>query len=736
MSKVLTSLPVGERVGIAFSGGLDTSVAVAWMREKGAVPCTYTADIGQYDEPDIDVGARPRRASTAPRSPALVDCRAALVEEGLAALACGAFHIRSGGRAYFNTTPLGRAVTGTLLVRAMLEDDVQIWGDGSTFKGNDIERFYRYGLLANPSLRIYKPWLDADFVTELGGRKEMSEWLLARDLPYRDSTEKAYSTDANIWGATHEAKSLEHLDTGIEIVEPIMGVRFWDPSVEIAAEDVTVALRAGPAGDDQRQGVRLRRSTWCWRPTRSAAGTAWACPTRSRTGSSRPRAAASTRPRAWRCCTPPTSGWSTRIHNEDTLASYHNEGRRLGRLMYEGRWLDPQALMLRESLQRWVGTAVTGEVTLRLRRGEDYSILDTTGPAFSYHPDKLSMERTEDAAFGPVGPDRPADHAQPRHRRLPGQAGAVRRAGHGRQRAPGAHRRGPGRLDRADRRDGGRRRARPSRPAGTRDEASRARTSCWTGPRWSPAPTDHHPTGKAMPRDGVAFLTSPVPSPDVCCSSDEAEFTGTTLYVGRRTHPEHGLIHVLGYQNTGRQPGRRPERHAAAPAGGRHDRRQPGADRPRRRLLDRIAAALPVPTDGIEWLGDDSVRVFEHDIYTMVLAADATALPSALHRVEPRKRPRLADALLAFYTRHYPRHVILLCCFDNAEAQRAKPLLLWYRPQEPDLLVAPAIDSHTGAPPDLDAPVAVDHRVAFGTDDAPAGWGRPVRYAKGMRHKV
>src|SRR5690348_4720171 len=244
MSKVLTSLPVGERVGIAFSGGLDTSVAVAWMREKGAVPCTYTADLGQYDEPDID--SVPGRAGQyGAEISRLVDCKAALVEEGLSAIACGAFHIRSGGKTYFNTTPLGRVVTGTLLVRAMQEDGVSIWGDGSTFKGNDIERFYRYGLMANPNLRIYKPWLDASFVGELGGRKEMSEWLLARGLPYRDSTAKAYSTDANIWGATHEAKSLEHLDAGIEIVDPIMGVRFWDPGVEIAAEDVAVTFEAG-----------------------------------------------------------------------------------------------------------------------------------------------------------------------------------------------------------------------------------------------------------------------------------------------------------------------------------------------------------------------------------------------------------------------------------------------------------------------------------------------------------
>src|SRR6476619_2327934 len=244
MSKVLQSLPVGERVGIAFSGGLDTSVAVAWMRDKGAIPCTYTGDLGQPDEDDID--AIPGRAlEYGAEISRLIDCKTALVEEGLGALACGAFHIRSGGKTYFNTTPLGRAVTGTLLVRAMQSDDVNIWGDGSTFKGNDIERFYRYGLLANPDLRIYKPWLDADFVHELGGRAEMSQWLTEHDLPYRDSQEKAYSTDANIWGATHEAKTLEHLDVSLEIVEPIMGVKFWDPDLYIEPEDVTVRFEAG-----------------------------------------------------------------------------------------------------------------------------------------------------------------------------------------------------------------------------------------------------------------------------------------------------------------------------------------------------------------------------------------------------------------------------------------------------------------------------------------------------------
>ncbi|KQZ88946.1 argininosuccinate synthase [Phycicoccus sp. Root563] len=401
MSKVLTSLPVGERVGIAFSGGLDTSVAVAWMREKGAIPCTYTADLGQYDEPEIDT-VPDRAGQYGAELARLVDCRRPLVEEGLSAIACGAFHIRSGGRTYFNTTPLGRAVTGTLLVRAMKDDGVDIWGDGSTYKGNDIERFYRYGLLANPSLRIYKPWLDADFVTELGGRKEMSEWLTARDLPYRASTEKAYSTDANIWGATHEAKTLEHLNESLEIVEPIMGVRFWDESVSIAAEDVTVRFEQGRpvaingndfGGDpvalvDEANKVGGRH------------GLGMSDQIENRIIEAKSRGIYEAPGLALLHIT--YERLLNAIHNEDTIASYHAEGRRLGRLLYEGRWLDPQSLMLRESLQRWVASVVTGEVTLRLRRGEDYSIIDTTGPAFSYHPEKLSMERTEGAAFGPV----------------------------------------------------------------------------------------------------------------------------------------------------------------------------------------------------------------------------------------------------------------------------------------------------------------------------------------------
>ncbi|GAA1894145.1 argininosuccinate synthase [Lapillicoccus jejuensis] len=400
MSKVLTSLPVGERVGIAFSGGLDTSVAVAWMRDKGAVPCTYTADLGQYDEPDI-AGVPGRAAQYGAELSRLVDCKPALVEEGLSAIACGAFHVRSGGRTYFNTTPLGRVVTGTLLVRAMHEDGVSIWGDGSTYKGNDIERFYRYGLLANPGLRIYKPWLDADFVTELGGRKEMSEWLVAHDLPYRDSTEKAYSTDANMLGATHEAKTLEHLDVSLETVEPIMGVRYWDPAVEIATEDVTIGFEQGrPVSIDGRtfdSDVALVHEA---NVVGGRHGLGMSDQIENRIIEAKSRGIYEAP--AMALLHVAYERLLNAIHNEDTLATYHAEGRRLGRLLYEGRWLDPQSLMLRESLQRWVASAVTGTVTLRLRRGEDYTVLDTTGPHFSYHPDKLSMERTEDAAFGPV----------------------------------------------------------------------------------------------------------------------------------------------------------------------------------------------------------------------------------------------------------------------------------------------------------------------------------------------
>jgi len=400
VTKVLSSLPVGEKVGIAFSGGLDTSVAVAWMREKGAIPYAYTADLGQYDETDI--ASIPERAVVyGAEAGRLVDCRTSLVEEGLAAIACGAFHIRTGGKAYFNTTPLGRVVTGTLLVRAMRDDQVEIWGDGSTYKGNDIERFYRYGLLANPNLRIYKPWLDADFVSELGGRHEMSEWLQARKLPYRASTEKAYSTDANMLGATHEAKSLENLDTSYEIVEPIMGVKFWDANVKIDSEDVTVTFRQGRPvainGKEYKDAVELMLEANAI-GGRHGLGMSDQIENRIIEAKSRGIYEAPGMALIFAAYERLLSA----IHNEDTIANYHAEGRRMGRLLYEGRWLDPQTLMLRESLTKWVASAVNGSVTLRLRRGDDYTIIDTRGEGFSYHPEKLSMERTEDSAFGPT----------------------------------------------------------------------------------------------------------------------------------------------------------------------------------------------------------------------------------------------------------------------------------------------------------------------------------------------
>ncbi|MBJ7433291.1 MAG: argininosuccinate synthase [Microbacteriaceae bacterium] len=401
MAKVLKSLPIGEKVGIAFSGGLDTAVAVAWMRHKGAIPFAYTANLGQYDEDDID--SIPERAMVyGAELGRLLDCRQSLASEGLAAIACGAFHIRTGGKAYFNTTPLGRVVTGTLLVRAMRDDGVEIWGDGSTYKGNDIERFYRYGLLANPNLRIYKPWLDADFVSELGGRREMSEWLTARGLPYRASQEKAYSTDANMLGATHEAKTLEHLDSSYETVEPIMGVKFWDSSVMIEPEDVTVTFQQGrPVAINGKDfssdavGVIMAANEIGGRH-----GLGMSDQIENRIIEAKSRGIYEAPGMALLHIA--YERLLSAIHNEDTMAAYAAEGRRMGRLLYEGRWLDPQTLMLRESLTKWVAAAVNGSVTLRLRRGDDYTIVNTLGDGFSYHPEKLSMERTESEAFGPT----------------------------------------------------------------------------------------------------------------------------------------------------------------------------------------------------------------------------------------------------------------------------------------------------------------------------------------------
>ena len=385
---ILGSLPVGERVGIAFSGGLDTCCALAWMREHGALPYAFTADLGQYDEDNID--AIPTRAfAYGAEDAVLVDCRHALAREGIAALQCGAFHIQTAGRRYFNTTPLGRAVTGTLLVRAMAEHGVDIWGDGSTYKGNDIQRFYRYGLIANENLRIYKPWLDSSFVEELGGRTEMSEWLAERGLPHGTSTEKAYSTDANLLGATHEAKDLELLSTSMKIVEPIMGVPHWDPDVEIEPEVVTVAFENGwPVGDPLD--VILELNTVAGRH-----GLGMSDQIENRVIEAKSRGIYEAPGMALLHIA--YERLLTAIHNEATLERYAEDGRRLGRLLYEGRWFDPQALLLRDALQRWVAGVVTGEVTIELRRGDDYTILDTRGEAVTYDPERLSMERSATA---------------------------------------------------------------------------------------------------------------------------------------------------------------------------------------------------------------------------------------------------------------------------------------------------------------------------------------------------
>jgi argininosuccinate synthase len=388
---ILGSLPVGERVGIAFSGGLDTCCAIAWMREHGAIPFAFTADLGQYDEPDI--GAVPERARRYGAEDAvLVDCRETLAREGLVAIQCGAFHIQTAGRRYFNTTPLGRAVTGTLLVRAMRDHDVEIWGDGSTYKGNDIERFYRYGLLANPSLRIYKPWLDGAFVDELGGRKEMSEWLAARGLPHGASVEKAYSTDANLLGATHEAKDLELLSTSMKIVEPIMGVRHWDPATGIEPEQVSIRFENGlPVSVGALESSDPVALVSAANEIGGRHGLGMSDQIENRIIEAKSRGIYEAPGMALLHLA--YERLLSAIHNESTLEQYAESGRRLGRLLYEGRWFDPQALMVREMLQRWVASVVEGTVTVELRRGEDYTILDTSGEAVTYDPGRLSMEK-------------------------------------------------------------------------------------------------------------------------------------------------------------------------------------------------------------------------------------------------------------------------------------------------------------------------------------------------------
>jgi argininosuccinate synthase len=398
VSNILQSLPTGQKVGIAFSGGLDTSAALHWMKLKGAVPYAYTANLGQPDETDYE--AIPKKALEYGAEKArLIDCRAQLVAEGVAALQSGAFHITTAGVTYFNTTPIGRAVTGTMLVSAMKEDGVGIWGDGSTYKGNDIERFYRYGLLVNPDLKIYKPWLDDAFIDELGGRKEMSEFMVKSGFEYKMSTEKAYSTDSNLLGATHEAKDLEFLNSSVKIVQPIMGVAFWRDDVDVKREEVKVRFEEGwPValnGVEYPDHVEMMYEA---NRIGGRHGLGMSDQIENRIIEAKSRGIYESPGLALLFAA--YERLITGIHNEDTIEQYRENGRKLGRLLYQGRWFDPQAIMLRESAQRWVAKAVTGEVTLELRRGNDYSILNTESPNLTFHPERLTMEKGE-STFSP-----------------------------------------------------------------------------------------------------------------------------------------------------------------------------------------------------------------------------------------------------------------------------------------------------------------------------------------------
>ena len=399
MATILQHLPAGQKVGIAFSGGLDTSAALHWMRNKGAIPYAYTANLGQPDEPDYD--DIPRKAMQYGAELArLIDCRSQLAAEGIAALQSGAFHISTGGLTYFNTTPIGRAVTGTMLVAAMKEDDVHIWGDGSTFKGNDIERFYRYGLLTNPSLKIYKPWLDQLFIDELGGRAEMSAFMTKAGFGYKMSAEKAYSTDSNMLGATHEAKDLEHLNSGMTIVNPIMGVAFWKEEVKIAREEVRVRFEEGrPVALNGVEYPDLVSLILEANRIGGRHGLGMSDQIENRIIEAKSRGISEAPGMALLFIA--YERLVTGIHNEDTIEQYRENGRKLGRLLYQGRWFDPQAIMLRETAQRWVARAVTGEVTLELRRGNDYSLLNTESPNLTYHPERLTMEKGE-SMFSPT----------------------------------------------------------------------------------------------------------------------------------------------------------------------------------------------------------------------------------------------------------------------------------------------------------------------------------------------
>jgi argininosuccinate synthase len=398
MSVILESLPVGQKVGIAFSGGLDTSAALHWMKQKGAIPYAYTANLGQPDETDYD--AIPRKAlEYGAENARLIDCRGPLVREGIAALQSGAFHISTAGVTYFNTTPLGRAVTGTMLVTAMKEDGVDIWGDGSTFKGNDIERFYRYGLLVNPNLRVYKPWLDPAFIDELGGRAEMSAFLERSGFDYKMSAEKAYSTDSNLLGATHEAKDLEQLSSSIRIVDPIMGVASWRDDVDVRREEVSVRFEEGfPVALNGREFSDPVELLLEANRIGGRHGLGMSDQIENRIIEAKSRGIYEAPGLALLFIA--YERLITGIHNEDTIEQYRENGRKLGRLLYQGRWFDSQAIMLRESAQRWVASPITGQVTLELRRGNDYSVLNTESPNLTFHPERLSMEKT-DSAFSP-----------------------------------------------------------------------------------------------------------------------------------------------------------------------------------------------------------------------------------------------------------------------------------------------------------------------------------------------
>ena len=400
MSRIYRSLPPkGTRLGIAFSGGLDTRCAVAWLSRQDIEVHCYTANLAQPDEKD-PAEIPPIALSHGAKASRLVDCRDALAREGFVAIQCGAFHLATAGRKYYNTTPLGRAVTTTAIIRAMREDGVNVFGDGSTYKGNDIQRFYRYGILTNPDLKIYKPWLDRAFVDAFGGRTEMTDYLTSIGMPYSASAEKAYSTDSNALGATHEAKKLEYLNEGMRIVDPIMGVAFWKRDVAIEPEEVKIEFEAGlPIAVG---GKRLEKPIDLLLEANRIGGRhglGMSDQIENRVIDAKSRGIYEAPGMALLHVA--YERLLSAVHNESTLDNYFTLGRRLGRLLYEGKWFDPEALMLKDAITRWIAPSISGSVTLELRRGDDYSILDTRAEYMMYGPEKLSMEKVDDMAFTP-----------------------------------------------------------------------------------------------------------------------------------------------------------------------------------------------------------------------------------------------------------------------------------------------------------------------------------------------